>query len=939
MNARYRAATVFVDQYSGYGYVHLQKSTGAEETLEGKRAFEMICRQHGVTVRHYHADNGSFKAHAWKKACMDKEQGFTYAGVNAHHTNGLAERRIRSLQTLARSMLIEVNRRWHLKAAAVLWPYTIKMASDVLNNTPNVRSKMRRTPMQTFSNTEVQPNQKHWAPFGCPAFVLDRKLQEGKRISKWEYRARIGIYLGRSPAYGRNVSLILNRETGHVSPQFHIRLDPTYKSIDSSIGHKWVSKAGLSAKECEAGQVETPPLTPSKHANTNPHREGTSKRRRLSAPKMPEDYVVDVSPDTNDDAQASTLNHIENNPPSDEGVDPPHASEGEEGGVNMDSDPAQTSINNGDTPDATTGGSHEGDGPSSYTDIHDNQVVEEVYAMPTMFGVDNALEDENYLHAFKASSDPDTMYHHQAMQEPDRDRFREAMTKEWDGQANNKNFTLMRRSDVPEGATILPAVWQMRRKRDVKTGEIKKYKARLNLDGSRMVKHKHYDLTYAPVVKWYSIRMMLALALVNNWHTQQIDYVLAYPQAPIEREIYMKIPRGMEIGGKDKNDFVLKLHRNIYGQKQAGRVWYQYLSKKLVEEVGFTKSEVDECVFTKGEVMYILYTDDSIIAAPKKSQVEEVMRDIEAAGLKITREGNVQDFLGINIEKKGKRKIKMSQPNLTRQILKALRLDEESKGKNIPAASSKVLTRHPSSEEFDGSFNYRSVIGQLNYLEKGTRMDIAYQAHQCARYTENPKVEHGKAVKWLGRYLKNTVNRGITIEPDDSKGLEVFVDSDFAGLWDRTDTDNRDTARSRHGYIIMYNRVPIVWKSQLQSEIAMSTTEAEYTGLSYALREAIPIMNLLKELKSRGFEINDQKTKVHCKVFEDNSGAIEIAREDKYRPRTKHLNIRLHHFRTYIENGSISIHKIDSEDQPADLLTKPLDEETFSKHRQFLMGW
>jgi len=145
-------------------------------------------------------------------------------------------------------------------------------------------------------------------------------------------------------------------------------------------------------------------------------------------------------------------------------------------------------------------------------------------------------------------------------------------------------------------------------------------------------------------VKWYSIRMMLALALVNNWHTQQIDYVLAYPQAPIEREIFMKIPRGMEIGGRNKEDYVLKLHRNIYGQKQAGRVWYQYLSKKLVEEVGFTKSEVDECVFTKGEVMYILYTDDSIIAAPKKSQVEEVMRDIEAAGLKITREGNVQDF-------------------------------------------------------------------------------------------------------------------------------------------------------------------------------------------------------------------------------------------------------------------------------------------------------
>ena len=146
---------------------------------------------------------------------------------------------------------------------------------------------------------------------------------------------------------------------------------------------------------------------------------------------------------------------------------------------------------------------------------------------------------------------------------------------------------------------------------------------------------------------------------------------------------------------------------------------------------------------------YILYTDDSIIAAPKKSQVEEVLKDIEAAGLKITREGNVQDLLRINIKRKDKQKIEMSQQHLARQILKALRLDEKSKGRNIPAASSKVLTRHPDSEDFEGSFNYRSVIGQLTYLEKGTRMDIAYQAHQCARYTENQKVEYGKAVKWL----------------------------------------------------------------------------------------------------------------------------------------------------------------------------------------------
>ena len=165
------------------------------------------------------------------------------------------------------------------------------------------------------------------------------------------------------------------------------------------------------------------------------------------------------------------------------------------------------------------------------------------------------------------------------------------------------------------------------------------------------------------------------------------------------------------------------------------------------------------------------------------------------------------------------------------------------------------------------------------------------------------------------------------------------MDSDFAGSWDKNDSLNSDTARSRHGYFITYNGVPLLWKSQLQHEIALSTTEAEYTALSYSLREAIPIINLLQEMKNLKFNVSDEIAKIHCKVFEDNSGAIEIAKEDKYRPRTKHLNCRLHHFRTYVESGAISIHKIDTYHQPADLLTKPLNQEDFCRHRLTMMGW
>ena len=138
---------------------------------------------------------------------------------------------------------------------------------------------------------------------------------------------------------------------------------------------------------------------------------------------------------------------------------------------------------------------------------------------------------------------------------------------------------------------------------------------------------------------------------------------------------------------------------------------------------------------------------------------------------------------------------------------------------------------------------------------------------------------------------------GLILRPDQTKSLEVYVDADFAGAWDKSLAGiDKDTARSRHGYIITYAGIPICWKSQLQQENALSRTQSEIMGLSYALREAIPIIELLREAQGYGFNVYKEGTKVHCKVFEDNSGAVEIAKFPKARPRTKHINNRLFHF-------------------------------------------
>jgi len=94
-------------------------------------------------------------------------------------------------------------------------------------------------------------------------------------------------------------------------------------------------------------------------------------------------------------------------------------------------------------------------------------------------------------------------------------------------------------------------------------------------------------------------------------------------------------------------------------------------------------------------------------------------------------------------------------------------------------------------------------------------------------------------------------------------------------------------------------------------------------------------------MKEAGIPIESSNANVKCTVFEDNSGALEIARVHKFRPRTKHLNCRLHHFRSFIGDGPgmISIEKIHTLDQPADMLTKPLSEEGLFKFRLMMLGW
>jgi hypothetical protein len=209
-----------------------------------------------------------------------------------------------------------------------------------------------------------------------------------------------------------------------------------------------------------------------------------------------------------------------------------------------------------------------------------------------------------------------------------------------------------------------------------------------------------------------------------------------------------------------------------------------------------------------------------------------------------------------------------------------------SKVKAVPAKISKILHTHLDKPPFLLNFGYQSVIGKLNYLAQTTRPDFVYTTHQLAKYSSNPIKPHGKAVLYLICYLKKTQGLGTRFKPDQDKGFECYCNADFSGNWNKHLAPfDPITAKSRSGWIVFYAGYSVIWASKLQTQVALCTTEAEYNTMSQSLRDVLPIMLLVQEIHKKGCQVICIKPHVYCKVFEDNSGALELARLITVAPR------------------------------------------------------
>jgi hypothetical protein len=333
--------------------------------------------------------------------------------------------------------------------------------------------------------------------------------------------------------------------------------------------------------------------------------------------------------------------------------------------------------------------------------------------------------------------------------------------------------------------------------------------------------------------------------------------------------------------------------------------------------------------------------DDGILCGPSAKGIQTIIGDLRAQ-FDITDEGEIDTYLGIKISRPISDTIELKQPHLIQQILDDLGMKPNTKTKDKAAPSSTILRRDLDDKPFIEKWDYMLIIGKLNFLEKSTRPEIAYAVHQCARFSSNPKQAHANAVKYLCRYMMaSTKDKGFILQPDMNKFFEVHVDCDFAGNWVKEDVMNDpSTAKSRIGYIISYGGCLVIWASKLQKQRWFSRVPSPNASVyqrHYCI--AIVMMNLLKEMKSLGVPISKTTPTVFCKLFEDNTRAIHLAKFPKTRPRTRHINQKYHHFREWVKTGLIVIFPIDTLDQPADLMTKPLDWASFVKHRYAIMGW
>ncbi|GJV05793.1 putative ribonuclease H-like domain-containing protein [Tanacetum coccineum] len=462
--------------------------------------------------------------------------------------------------------------------------------------------------------------------------------------------------------------------------------------------------------------------------------------------------------------------------------------------------------------------------------------------------------------------------------------------------------------DLPQGMKVIGTKWVYRNKRDER-GVFVRNKGRLVAQGYKQEEGIYYDEVFSPVARMKAIRLFLAFASFMGFIVYQMDVKSAFLYGTIDEEVYVSQPPGFVDPDHPKK--VYKVVKALYGLHQAPRAWYATLSTFL-EKHGYKRGTIDKTLFIKRDKKDIMlvqvYVDDIIFGSTKKSWCDE-FEALMKSRFQMSSMGELTFFLGLQV-KQNKEGIFISQDKYVAEILKKFDLVSV-KTAITPMETKVALTKDEEAVDVDVHL-YRSMIGSLMYLT-ASRPDIMFAVCACSRFQVTPKTSHLNAVKRIFKYLKGKPNLGLWYPRESPFDLEAFSDSDYGG-------SNLDRKSTTGGCQFLGQRL-ISWQCKKQTIVATSTTEAEYVAAANCCGQVLWVQN---QLLDYGF--NFMNTKIHI----DNESTICIVKNPVYHSKTKHIEIRHHFIRDCYEKKLISVEKIHTDLNVADLLTNLFDEPRYA---------
>ena len=430
-----------------------------------------------------------------------------------------------------------------------------------------------------------------------------------------------------------------------------------------------------------------------------------------------------------------------------------------------------------------------------------------------------------------------------------------------------------------------------------------------------------------------ALRSILALAALAGEHIESIDISNAYLNGELESDhnVYMRQPEGFQQYGPNGEWLVCRLIKGLYGLKQSGRLWYHKLEETL-KTMGFSQIRSDPSIYVwfSDSVCVILpvFVDDITIVSKDVNKISAVKDELRKS-FKIKDLGPSSYLLGIKIDyDRESQTLKLSQRQYIVDMLSRFKLTDcnsVTTPMDPGARLSKALCPKSDDEREEmRTIPYMNAVGALMYLTVGTRPDIAFAVGKLVQFNSNPGRGHWQVVKHVFRYLKGTMDLKLTYYADQSNNPShpfiTYSDSDHAGCI--------DTRRLVGGYAVKIGSGAVSWSSKKQSTVALSSTEAEYIATVAAGKEVLWMRSLLTELH--------YNPKNASPMFVNNRSALTVLMDPQHHGRMKHLDINIHWIRDVIKKGVISPHHVPSDDNTADIFTKPLPRILIERHRRGL---